>query len=223
MRASKSKRRQKQKRQKKQKWEKVESENPFLTGRVCVPRKNTGFFGKWSEGICRAEMRNADKYGIRGHSMWRYTSVEREGLRMVRLEGGMRDPAICPCGFINKDGTIAITPRFMSATDFKEGRSLVQVEVDRGFIRNSPLYDVLYGFIDTDGNYVVEPQYHLAREFSDGMAAVYDDVKWGYVNLEGLLVILPTFDDADVFKDGKAKVKKNGREFYINRKGEEIA
>lgn len=46
--------------------------------------------------------------------------------------------------------------------------------------------------------------------------------KMGYINTVGQVVIPLIFDKAQTFKNGKAKVENNGREFYIDKFGNEI-
>lgn len=44
----------------------------------------------------------------------------------------------------------------------------------------------------------------------------------GFINKEGQFVISPIYDLAQSFSNGKAKVELDGREFYIDKNGNEV-
>lgn len=75
-------------------------------------------------------------------------------------------------GYINKEGEMAVKPKFHGAWNFHEGLAVVKVDWARGYI-------------DTEGNYVIEPQYQYAGPFRDGKAKVMLDNVWKYIDHEG--------------------------------------
>ncbi|WP_205600163.1 MULTISPECIES: WG repeat-containing protein [Sphingobacterium] len=119
-------------------------------------------------------------------------------------------------------------------TDFDNGPDVVsdglfRIENEKG----------LLGFADMNGNIVIPPKFKRVNPFSEGLAVVCvdciaeqnDDPKmltgllkgaFGFIDKKGNIAIEPQFDLASPFKDGKAKVWKKGREYYIDKKGNEI-
>jgi hypothetical protein len=99
-------------------------------------------------------------------------------------------------GFINRDGKIAIEPKFEAAYPFSDGLAAVQQQG-------------LWGFIDTTGRMVIEPRFIMVDFFSGGLASVrekrYID-PWGYIDKTGKVVIKPQFDCAERFHNGIARV-----------------
>lgn len=75
-------------------------------------------------------------------------------------------------GYIDKDGNMAIEPKYHDAWNFHEGLAAVKVEWARGYI-------------DREGNYVVEPKYQYAGPFRDGKARVMLDDVWEFIDKEG--------------------------------------
>lgn len=81
-------------------------------------------------------------------------------------------------GFINKQGKMAIAPRFTAARAFTN--NLAAVADDDG----------LWGYIDTSGNWVIEPRFERAEDFgSAGVAAVrLPDKRYALVDRSGRIV-----------------------------------
>jgi len=95
------------------------------------------------------------------------------------------------CGAINRDGSVAVAPRYDWVDKFYEGRALVRL-------------NGLYGYVDATGRVVAEPQYENAGTYSDGLAEIGVDGKSGLIDLEGHVVLEPRFaralpHTADVF------------------------
>jgi hypothetical protein len=57
---------------------------------------------------------------------------------------------------------------------------------------------------------------------SVGISPGYLGGKWGFVNLRGEEVVPIKYDAVETYNSGKAKVKLNGRQFYIDKKGNEV-
>jgi hypothetical protein len=90
------------------------------------------------------------------------------------------------CGAINRDGTIAVAPRFDFVDNFYEGRAVVRLAGR-------------YGYVDTDGNVIVEPQYMIAGRYRLGLAEVDVDGKSALIDLAGRQVLAPRFTRASPF------------------------
>jgi hypothetical protein len=83
----------------------------------------------------------------------------------------------------------------------------------------------LYGYVDQRGIVAIEPRFMAAKEFSQGLAAVEIDSKWGYVDTKGQLAIAPRFASAGAFASNHLALVgvENGREVYIDNKGNEVS
>lgn len=158
-----------------------------------------------------------------------------EGLARVRLNGKW--------GFINKDDKIIIPFKYSDATSFSEGLASVK-DWKFGYIdKNNKviipfIYDYAdsfhdglakvskdgkYGFIDKNGNVVISMKYDVVALFYEGLASVKVNGKWGFIDKTDKLVIPAIYDYVwDDFKNGKARVELNGREFYIDKNGNEV-
>lgn len=74
-------------------------------------------------------------------------------------------------GFVDKDGTIIITPKYEDARSFANGMAAVR-------------QGDLWGFIDLTGKMVIEPQFEDARDFNaDGCSFVFTDGEWKLLRL----------------------------------------
>jgi hypothetical protein len=113
-------------------------------------------------------------------------------------------------GFVDKEGTIVIEPRFDAADSRGAGEGLIAVEVDGK-----------WGFINSAGEMVVEPQFDHACYFREGLAPVKVGRKWGCIDASGKMVIEPQFDIPLWFSQGLARVKVGGRWWYIDRSGKD--
>ena len=90
---------------------------------------------------------------------------------------------------MNRDGGIAVAPRFDFVDEFHEGRALVRL-------------GGLYGFVDSNGKVVIEPQYALAGRYRLGYAEVDIDGKSALIDREGRPVLEPRFARAGAFTKG---------------------
>ena len=114
------------------------------------------------------------------------------------------------CGFIDKSGSLVISPQFDSAWSF-DSSGLAPVAVGN-----------VWGFIDQSGKFVVNPRFEDASGFENSnIAPVKSDGKWGYINKKGYFDIPPRFEYASGFNNSNiAPVKIDGKWGYINKKGE---
>jgi hypothetical protein len=104
------------------------------------------------------------------------------------------------CGAVNRDGSIAVAPRFDFVDEFHEGRALVRL-------------GGLYGFVDLNGKVVVEPQYALAGRYRLGHAEVDIDGKSALIDREGRQVLEPRFARAGAFTKGVFWVNDGVRDY----------
>jgi hypothetical protein len=91
-----------------------------------------------------------------------------------------------------------------------------------------------YGFVNClTGMETVPPVYDFANDFHEELAAVntggrakllggVTGGKWGYIDTTGKIAIPLQFDTAGNFYKGRARVSQNGRDFFIDRNGNEI-
>lgn len=126
-----------------------------------------------------------------------------EGLAAVQRDGLW--------GYVDTTGTVVIAPAFFMADSFYGGLAAVQPEA-RG----------KYGFIDKSGAMAIPPRWDWAGGFSGLLAPVMSG-EFGFIDRSGRVVIPLQYDSAAGFVDGRAEVEKDGRVFYINFRGEEVA
>ena len=126
-------------------------------------------------------------------------------------------------GFIDKAGKMVIAPKYEDVGTFSDGMAKMTVNKKSGYVNKS-------------GVEVIAPQYTFASEFSEGLAAVSLEGtvsssgntvsifgEFGYIDKTGKLVIPYQFTEAYAFgKNGTAWVYNGGREYRIDRTGEEV-
>ena len=115
-------------------------------------------------------------------------------------------------GFVDKNGTMVIEPKFDLASDFHEGLALIMDEYEQ------------YGFIDRNGNVVIEPQFEDALGFSEGLAAVQQTYgRYGYIDKTGEFAIEPIYHHTYRFFDGMGVVQmglgEDARLGYVDKEG----
>src|SRR5207244_1981393 len=91
-----------------------------------------------------------------------------EGLAAVSINGLW--------GYVDKNGRIAITPRFEVAERFSDGLALVAFRLNSG--------DFNWGYIDRNGVVVIPDRFATAMTFSDGLAVVADSVDAPYYYID---------------------------------------
>lgn len=108
------------------------------------------------------------------------------------------EPEVYYCGFIDRDGNVAIQPKYEVAEDFSDGLALV---AEYGWGR-------AYGFINTLGEVVIPPLEGITvlGAFHEGLCVVEVAGKSGYIDKTGAMAIAPQFDVAYDFKYGVALV-----------------
>jgi hypothetical protein len=119
----------------------------------------------------------------------------REGLALVWFNG--------LAGFIRKDGSSAISPRFSYATDFENGIAVVGTGGDPD--ADVCTYEKLT-FIDRDGRAFGRSDFEIIYNFSEGLAAAQVSGGVGYIDSSGEFVIAPRFLEAGQISGGFARV-----------------
>ena len=121
-------------------------------------------------------------------------------------------------GFIRKDGSTAIGPRFSYATDFENGVAVVGTggDTDSAFCTYEKL-----GLIDQSGRTFGRSDFEIIHDFSEGLAAAQVRGGVGYIDNSGEFVIEPKFLEAGEMSGGFARVCANDcfRCGMINRTG----
>ncbi|MEG2320581.1 MAG: WG repeat-containing protein [Bacteroidales bacterium] len=144
-------------------------------------------------------------------------------------------------GFLNKNGTVIISPQFEEVSDFNEyGLARVKNNGKWGVIDNEGNYKFkcIYTqigefssqmalandgtsqyYLNIFGNTQQLSDKYTYSNFSDGMAKVSYKDKWGYINTKGTLVISPEYAEAYDFSGGYAVVSNGETRSLINKKG----
>lgn len=134
-------------------------------------------------------------------------------------------------GFINNDGRIVISCKWLLACPFHDGLSFVINENQKTFLKKNPKG----GFIDYQGDYIISPKWcygfnigwldptnsYPKVSFSEGLIAVRGkNNRWGYIDEKGKLQIPLRWIEARSFHEGRAAVKGlNGRYGFVDYRG----
>jgi hypothetical protein len=113
------------------------------------------------------------------------------------------------CGAVNRDGSIAVEPRFDFVDKFHEDRAVVRL-------------GGLYGYVDSNRKIVVEPQYAIAGRYHLGYAEVDVGGKSALIDLKGRQVLEPRFARAGAFVKDVFWVNDGVREYRGPPGGEEF-
>jgi hypothetical protein len=111
-------------------------------------------------------------------------------------------------GYIRRDGSIAIPPRYESAMSFSEGLAGIQ-------------QDDKWGFINLAGEIVVKPTFDSCQSFAHGLAAVENGDSKQYIDTYGRVVIRTDFYQCSSFEGDLAPVMPDirSRGAFIDRTG----
>ena len=148
-------------------------------------------------------------------------------------------------GFIDLKGEWFIKPIFDSVGSFYNYFAGIYIDDLQGLInqRGEIIIQPIYEFVGTNDEDMVDimhndkigyfnvktlqllnPQFEDGNEFSEGLAGVMDEhEKWGFIDKNGSLIIPFKYDDIDWhFENDSIQVELNSKEFYINKKDENI-
>lgn len=197
------------------------------------------------EGFSRIVNRKGKQHG---DVVVTYAGQFSDGLCAFSNFATPRDQALW--GYLDRDGKVAIPPRFRFAGPFVNGLAPVISSPDGAvwFIDKSgggvtridgvdlvaPLRDGLalahalgtgaWGYVDANGVQVIPFQFLEARSFFEGLAAVRipGNRGWGYIDRTGKVAIRHQFDAAEPFQKGRAWVILNGDRCAIDPTGEVV-
>ena len=120
----------------------------------------------------------------------------------------------CAYGFLNKNGDVAIAPKFSDAYSFCGKAAPVAVNN-----LNPNDDEPFWGFINRWGEWIIEPTYELALPFKEKMSLVLNyHVGYGFVNEDGQLQISTHYVNAHSFYDSVAAVQEDTLWGFINSK-----
>ncbi len=148
-------------------------------------------------------------------------------------------------GFIDLKGEWFIEPKFDSVGIFYNYYAEIYLGDKKGLINKNgdmiiePIYDFVglveedmvdvilndkTGYFNVKTQELIQPQFEDGNEFSEGLAGVMNEnEKWGFIDKAGILVIPFKYDDVDwYFENDSIQVELNSKEFYINKKDENI-
>ncbi|MBU6455577.1 MAG: WG repeat-containing protein [Cyanobacteria bacterium REEB67] len=105
-------------------------------------------------------------------------------------------------GYINKNGQVAIQPKYRAVYDFSENLATVQPGI--GFTKE---------LIDTSGKLIVPLKYQEISPFQNGLAAVSQwreassNALWGFIDRNGAEILPLQYFEATPFLNGLARVR----------------
>ena len=123
-------------------------------------------------------------------------------LALVRKDGKF--------GYITKEGSFAIAPKFSAAKNFSDGLAAAE---EKG----------KWGFIDTKGEWVIAPTFDNAKYFDSGICIVQIKTDWKYINKKGeIQTEAPSTDKLFDFENGIAFFRQVNKVGLINNKFEVV-
>jgi hypothetical protein len=121
------------------------------------------------------------------------------------------------CGAVNRDGTIAVPPRYDWVGKFSDNRAAVRL-------------GGLYGFVDEEGREIVKPHYRIVDDYKFGFAQVDVDGKSGVIDRDGKMVIEPKYGFIEAIGPDRFRVLETrqlggpiGGEDFTGRRSEPTA
>lgn len=168
----------------------------------------------------------------------KYTYIGELSCNMMRVFNGQ---TWC---YLDYSGKVVIDGKFLDATDFEEGRAVVETADGYGMIdlKGDFAIPAIYDDIDWDsynniaiatknglsgifsraGEPVTDLIYDRILNCSEGLIPVKRNGTYGYIRKDGSTAIDFRYDDAFSFRDGVARVRRSGRELIIDTDGKEI-
>jgi hypothetical protein len=185
--------------------------------------KDTTLPKKWAKknDLCETNPFNCD---FDGNPLEDFTLSFKEGLAIVMGHNHK-------FGFINNEGTLVISCKWLLACPFHDGLAFVMGEDQKTFLKKNPKG----GFINYQGDYIISPKWCCGFNFgwfdptnscpkvssSEGLIAVRGkNNRWGYIDKKGKVQIPLRWIEARSFHEGRAAVKGlNGRYGFVDYRG----
>lgn len=121
-------------------------------------------------------------------------------------------------GYKKQDGTVAIAPKFRTASRFSDGYAIVAIDDGN--------YGLLYGLINTKGQYVIYPEYTFMNYLGHGLYAVSQNsmnYDWyapkAIINNKGEKLTDFKYNSVSEFNGDYAVASETTTTFFINLKG----
>lgn len=121
-------------------------------------------------------------------------------------------------GFLDKDGTLIIPPKYDSLSFFEEGLAFVNIGAEEDY--DGFLVGGKWGIINTNGAYIKDHVYDHVKGFFGEVAWVIKDLKdgkWGLINQEGTQIIDHDYDEVFSFYHEKALVRKDENYYFMDK------
>ena len=128
-------------------------------------------------------------------------------------------------GYVDKSGKVTMLTEFsfdfFSVENFSEGLAVVRHDSYGGPVKNIPHDEV--GYINKEFELVIPMKFKYASPFSDGRAYVTDtDDTSYYIDRTGQKIDYPPSGRWFLFVEGLATTELNGKDGYMNLKGEVV-
>lgn len=126
-------------------------------------------------------------------------------------------------GYKFYNGTIALTPKFISADRFTNGYAIISIPYGE--------YDQHYGIINKKGDYVVKPEYSAIVDLGQGLYSVtknfnlfnnYYYAPKALMNIKGELLTDYKFTNILAFEGDYAVASNNTTTFFIDKNGDTV-
>ena len=132
------------------------------------------------------------------HSKYDLIDFTSEGLAKVKL--GRK------WGLLNKQGKLFISLNYDEIWECSRGYTV--------------LYNGKRGFIDKQGRILVPAKYDDFRHVSEGFLIILNGYG-GFIDKQGRILVCPKYQPLDEFSEGLAAIRLNGKEGYLDKKGNE--
>lgn len=102
-------------------------------------------------------------------------------------------------GYLDKEGNEVVTPTFLNAYDFTNGKALVQIKENE------------FALINHNGEIIQTYPFAFMMGYSEGIIPfkkTFND-KWGYVDENGRILLEPQYESAQPFQSNRAIVNMN--------------
>ncbi len=126
-------------------------------------------------------------------------------------------------GFIDTTGKIVIKPRFLSVSNFCEGKAVARIAT-KSYLGGLFGHNSRTGYIDRNGQFIIKPKFSYCRSFSKNRAVVCKRKRYMVINQEGKSVTGKRFHGIEPFNEYNLAVVRgrDGREGLINRNGKTV-